>query len=293
LLASLAVLAALVAVNIVMTMRAVSRARSLSTEALVWETSGRSADALKSLNDAIASSDGNESPSLSRPGSRRYARGILLAARAQLELGRGLWDDAAKDARAAAKRGSKDAETVLARALLRSGRLFEAIEAYDAAIRAEPEVAALYVERGDLRLRLVRLQDAVEDETKALELGAAGDLRLKALLIRGRTRLAMNDYPGGVADLGAVLETDPGNSLARLLRGQTRFAQRDYDGALQDGTELSKLDPTNGPAYLLRAEANLAKGRKTEARKDLREAQKLMPGDPLVTRLFQQLRRPS
>jgi tetratricopeptide (TPR) repeat protein len=208
-------------------------------------------------------------------------------------LGRGDWEAAAKDARAAAERGAKEADAVLARALLRSGNLIEANRAYDEAIRAQSGDPWLYYERGDVRLRLLRLQDAVEDETKALELGASGDLRLKVLLVRGRTRLAMSDLPAGMADLGAVLETDPGNSLARLLRGQTRLAQRDYDGAISDASELAKLDPYNGPAYLLRAEANIAKGRKAEAKKDLREAQKLMPGHPRVTQLFQELRRPS
>jgi tetratricopeptide (TPR) repeat protein len=287
-LAAAVVVAASAAAFLVLRRRDETRAKGLVDEAMGLAAAGRTTEALARVKDAekFYQDAGSIRITVGRPA---WAR--LLTAEAELDYQRGRWPESAQAALDAITLGSTEAYTIRARALVKLARLMDALLLFDFAVRAHPESADLFAERGDVQMRLVRLQDAVSDETKALALGASGELRLRALLTRARTRLAMGDAPDGEADLSALLETEPSNALARLLRGQSRLGRKDFDGAIEDATALAKADPNNGPAYLLRAEANLDKGRTGEARRDLRTASKLLPGHPKVSELFEKLRK--
>ena len=91
------------------------------------------------------------------------------------------------------------------------GDYLGAIADYSKAIELEPEIAALYYNRGTTESELGKYRDALADYSKAIELDPGfGD----AYHNRGGTKFRLKDTAGAIKDYTKAVEINPTNALA-------------------------------------------------------------------------------
>ncbi|MCU0677439.1 MAG: tetratricopeptide repeat protein, partial [Myxococcota bacterium] len=165
-----------------------------------------------------------------------------------------------------------DATFGRANALRLLGRHREALVALDKALDQEPNPLG-FVRRGEALVSLGRLDEAVGDFERALELDGSEPL---ALLGRAEARRELGELDGALADFERALEVDDSSARARVgvadvLRRLGRFdeALARFDAAIQRDPDPSLLA---GRAEVLRAQ-----GRPMEALADLHTALESAP----------------
>lgn len=212
--------------------------------------------------------------------------------RAQLLFTDGAFAEAAALARELVAAGNTALRSLLADALLRSGRAEEALaelrsgdEAWratlpvrllraqtlaaldrkqeaaaelDAAVRAAPEDPLVYVLRAELAERVGRPQaDAMADIQAALGIDPTN---VQALRVRGRLRLAAGDRRRGLDDmLAAALRSPQEAPYAVSVISELLVDARDNDAATL-ATAVTTALPENIPVHLVVAEAFLQAG---------------------------------
>lgn len=116
---------------------------------------------------------------------------------------------------------------------------------------------------------------------------------VQAFLQRGRAKLALEDYPGTLADANQILKLDPNNAQGYQLRGDIRFQSGDKKAAAADFDQVQRLrkqkleqqigqlnqtlsrNPKAISAYLERADTYAALGRHAAAISDCNQVLKL------------------
>jgi serine/threonine protein kinase/tetratricopeptide (TPR) repeat protein len=130
-------------------------------------------------------------------------------------------------------------------ALARSGLLDPARDAYDQALRLDPEFTEAMVNRALVELELNRVESALADLSMAIRLGrhdaAILAARGEALARLGRTTEAERQF-------AAILSADPDNALARVARAMTRLGT-DPKGARADLERVLARDPRHAAAH--------------------------------------------
>jgi len=91
-----------------------------------------------------------------------------------------------------------------------------------------------------------RLQEALEDFDAAVRLAPHFH---DALVARGHTRLLLQQEAPGVADLETVLSQDPANETARNARAEYRHRRGDFERAIAEWTEAIGVDPARSGFY--------------------------------------------
>lgn len=131
-----------------------------------------------------------------------------------------------------------------AKRIAESGDIDAALAAYDNLIKEAPNFAPGYSNRANLLIAKSRMNEALADYNRALELAPAdGDVWV-VLVNRGVTRLAVDDSSAGaeaaLADLNAAFDRKGGDALVLQNRaavyealGKWESAIRDYQGALK------------------------------------------------------------
>ncbi len=140
---------------------------------------------------------------------------------------------------------------------------------FDEGLRLDPDYEMGYAWRGGARRALGRLHEAVEDLNLAAALNPnyAWTFAERSLANRtaGRFAPALDDLeraarldskyvwcarpqdaPAAIAQLDAVVKTQPKNAWARAWRGETRLRQADAAGAVRDLRRAIALDPSLG-----------------------------------------------
>jgi tetratricopeptide (TPR) repeat protein len=175
-----------------------------------------------------------------------------------------------------------------ASALMNMQRFEDARKDFDAAIKLEPKLDLLYLNRGILEGALTRYSQAIADHSMALKLTKAGSqVAGRAYYERGNGRMQLGDFRNALADyseaaaitpnalevflnrgnvngqLGLqkeaeadftkVIGLDPRNLLAYSSRTIVRTTLGDYTGALRDCDSVIALDPRNSNVYANRA----------------------------------------
>ena len=113
----------------------------------------------------------------------------------------------------------------------REGQYAAAREAFESAVRQEPQFAAAWNNRGVARARLGDLGGAVQDYTHAMAL-APNDAEIA--FNRGNAYAAAGNLSAAAVDFTTATSLRPGYAQAFFNRGAVRAAAGDYAGALKD-----------------------------------------------------------
>ena len=108
----------------------------------------------------------------------------------------------------------------LATSLVQEGRIPEAIEHYDEAIRLQPDYAYAYNKRGNLYGKIGEYQQAINDYTEAIRLQP--DYAL-AYNNRGNTYVGLEQYQLAIEDYNAAIRLKPDYAYAFNNRGFVYF----------------------------------------------------------------------
>ncbi|WP_435008185.1 protein kinase domain-containing protein [Tundrisphaera lichenicola] len=167
--------------------------------------------------------------------------------------------------------------------------LFEAAEHdFRTALKLNPgpdELYGLLVNRGALRIRSQRLDEAVSDLSQAVELRresiATHVLLGQAYRLQGRPDEAIEEFSRGIAlkpDLPSLYRS---RAQARLDRGKGRDTPEARDRAMEDLSEAIRLEPPDSPEAVAdrarRARLLHQAGRHREALADAAEALRIDP----------------
>lgn len=147
-----------------------------------------------------------------------------------------------------------------------------ALENMDHAIKLEPKIAGLYINRAYIRYNLQDWAGAMDDYDKAI---ALEPLNSTALFNRGMLNAEANANDRALDDFSAVIALEPANHRAYYNRSLIRARKRDFVGAVNDITEVIKVFPNFPAGYFMRSEFEKSRGRLREAARDYDKAMAL------------------
>ncbi len=158
--------------------------------------------------------------------------------------------------------------------LSKSGRLAEAVEQYEAAIRLGTESGALFYDCGNARQTLGDLTGAIADYTEAIRLKPD---YCPAYVNRGVAESRLGNVGKALDDFDRAIAIDPKFANAYLNRSRVRMQQRDFAGARADLDAVISLNPRHAMAYLQRSRIRAQQGDQAGARSDYEQAVRLRP----------------
>jgi tetratricopeptide (TPR) repeat protein/predicted Ser/Thr protein kinase len=158
-----------------------------------------------------------------------------------------------------------------------SGRLEEAREAYDLAVKARPAHAPAHRGLGEVLFRQKRYSEAVEAFTCYLK----NENNPPAAMYQARAlaRMRLGDPKAALEDFTLAIAREPTNAVLLTQRGQAFLACQidQHKAALKDFEDAIRWNPNNGPAYSGRARVRLEIGQVAEAISDADKALELGP----------------
>jgi tetratricopeptide (TPR) repeat protein len=134
-------------------------------------------------------------------------------------------------------------------AQMRQQRMAEAAADFDEALRLEPRLTAVYLDRALARVGQGRHADALADLTFALEHGAPA---ARVLLMRAQVRHLAGDDAGAAEDRRAGLRLEPVDVPGWLARGSA-LLNDNVPGALAAFDRALELDAASLPALQSKA----------------------------------------
>jgi tetratricopeptide (TPR) repeat protein len=168
--------------------------------------------------------------------------------------------------------------------LLEQGKPAEALDAFDAMVRLDPEFAEAHYNRGAAQAALDRFDAAIADFSRAIELRAdfwdVYIIRGFTLMRRGVERQSKEDMLAAMDDYNRAHELDPGAVEPLHLRGALYALAEQWAEAEADFTAIIALDPQHQDSYYNRGLAHQKQGRDDRAITDYSKAIELDPGDP-------------
>jgi len=174
-------------------------------------------------------------------------RGYNSRAVALMRAGR--VDEALRDLETALKLNPRSAHTYTNRAIALSnqGGHERALADFDRAIELDPSFAAAYSERCLVLLRMGRNEDALQSCNTALQIAPH---LLSTLLNRSILYLRMHRLPAALGDVETVLRYEPGSALALYNRGRIYRDMGQVDESERDFRASCKAGLTNACAAL-------------------------------------------
>lgn len=159
----------------------------------------------------------------------------------------------------------------------------EALKHMDEAIKLQPRMAGLYVNRAFLRYSTNDWFGAMSDYDYALELEPMNKI---ALFNRGLLEMEVNANDKALADFTKVLKMDPSDVRARYNRAIIYSNIRQYNKAIADVNQVIEAFPDFPTGYYMRSEFYRASGNLNAAIKDSDKAKaisrRLRPTDGKV-----------
>jgi tetratricopeptide (TPR) repeat protein len=241
--------------------------------ALVEVNLGEPSEALRLVNECIASLDRDLAPH-----EHRLHRSVLKNNRARVYTGLGRLDEALADYEVVIREDPNHAEHYLERGniLRRVGRLDEAFADYETAIRLSPPFPEIYYNRGDLRATIGDTGGALADFGYVLELDPEF---VDAYVNRAGLRLDAGDLDGAEGDAHAGLRRDPDNPYLHTVLGQIHATRQEYPEAKASFDRALQADPDMIASLSGRAMLSYEMGDLEAAIADLERAVELDPGD--------------
>jgi len=126
-------------------------------------------------------------------------------------------------------------------AFYKAGKYKAAIEAYDNAIRIDPDYAVAYNNRGNTYNDLKDYEKGKEDCSRAIELNPEMAL---AYHNRGRAYYYLDEDKKAIEDYSRAIKLDSMLVIAYGGRGAAYYVLKDYQRAIQDFDYALKLDPS-------------------------------------------------
>ncbi|MGH8261408.1 MAG: tetratricopeptide repeat protein, partial [Steroidobacteraceae bacterium] len=155
----------------------------------------------------------------------------------------------------------------------RLGRLDDAVQDYSRSIELSSSPAA-HLDRGIAYARLLRPEKALADFDAVLSIDPND---VPALLGRADANHVRKRLAASLDDYARVIATDPRNATAYFKRGNVHFDLREFAAAFSDYSESLRLEPKQPVALYNRALAAQHLGRLKEAARDRRRALALDP----------------
>lgn len=187
----------------------------------------------------------------------------------------GIWRDTV-----ATRPGNFHALESLGKALMEEGRLEEAIEPFQEAVRLKSDDAELFSNLGSALAQAGRFSEAVAMHRKALALEPDSAIDHYHL---GNTYLRANDLGNAALIFRQTLSLDPNSYSAHGNLGMVLKQQGDLAGAAEHFEKLLRLMPQDVIGYKLLADVRVAQKRTDEAVRLYREALQIAPGDPEIS----------
>jgi tetratricopeptide (TPR) repeat protein len=169
--------------------------------------------------------------------------------------------------------------------LLESENYEKAENIFSEAIKADGESAEAAWGRGKARMGLVQYETALQDLSRAIELGktqkVADEQMGKYLMDRGLSHYALAKFPEAISDFQATIDLNyqPGEAYAYLGASQGNSDQP--VNAVSSLNEAIKLDPDNHFARSNRGYYNSLLGDNKTAIEDFSAAIRLQPDDKM------------
>ncbi len=157
----------------------------------------------------------------------------------------------------------------LAVALVGEGKMEEAINHYNKAIRISPMEFSLYVNRGVAYAALGHYQIAIDDYNKSIHLepNNAG-----AFVNRGMSYSSLGQFGLAIEDYSRAIRLKPDLAMAYIGRGVDYSHLGRYQPAIEDYNEAIRLNPDLTDAYTGRGVAYLSMGEKNSGCRDAQKA---------------------
>ncbi len=169
-----------------------------------------------------------------------------------------------------------DAVHLLAKMLQQDGQLMESAEAYEHALRNNPNNSSIYVEAGLLALELEQPEKASRWFDKAGEMGSRTE---DYFIGSAKTASALQQYQKAEDFVSAILQKHPENSQAMILLGEIYRKAGQPDKALQTLDKASLLLPDSQSLSMERARLMIETGYAEDALKLLQNLVEQEPDD--------------
>ncbi|MEM8504984.1 MAG: tetratricopeptide repeat protein [Cyanobacteria bacterium P01_D01_bin.1] len=131
-------------------------------------------------------------------------------------------------------------------AATQAGKFDRAEEKWSELIEQLPEEAAVWSNRGNVRVRRNDLAGAIADYNQAILLAPTEP---DPYLNRGAVREAMGEWEGAIADYNQVLQFDPDDPAAYNNRGNAEAGLGEWELAIADYQAAITLQPSFSLAY--------------------------------------------
>ena len=147
--------------------------------------------------------------------------------------------------------------TALGAAYWKLDRLFEALEAFEAALELDPEETAALVAASEIALLTDDTAKHRRYSRRAHHFGAdeGTDNLMELLREFGRKEqdnAGTAEYDRTITVMDAVIKLNPDGDYAYLARGRAHFAKGGEDQAISDLDAVLRLNPDHADAYMLR-----------------------------------------
>ena len=144
-----------------------------------------------------------------------------------------------------------------------------AIDAYDKALRLNPDLVEAYNNRGSAKFTLGQHKAAIADFNEAI---ARNPDYAQIYNNRGLAKGALGQYDAAIADYDAAIARNPDNAEHYTNRGAARAALSQYEAAFADYDKALRLNPDFAGAYNNRGSAKFTLGQHEAAIADFNEA---------------------
>ena len=147
-----------------------------------------------------------------------------------------------------------------------------AIEAYDKAIRLDPDESASYNNRAKAKIHLGQYKEALADCDKAIRLDPS---EATAYNTRGTVKIHLGQYKEALADCDKAILLRSDYAEAYSTRGNAKLQLGQYKEALADYDEAILLRSNFAAAHYNRGNAKFHLGQEEAARQDFETARNL------------------
>ena len=147
-----------------------------------------------------------------------------------------------------AQKSAKD-YTQKGRDLLEKEEYVEALVNLNEAIELDPNYAAAYYLRGNIKDNFEDRHGAMKDYNLAIE---KNPKFADALYARGNVKMKLQDYYGAVDDYTAAITINENYVEAYFSRGKAKQFLQAYQDAINDCTKIIQINPKNASAFSMR-----------------------------------------